>query len=220
MVRKIARVGNKIVCFAHKILHDDRDDAYLLETPKGFHFTKKSKFYKSGPILDQGTSSACVGFACAQFLKSFPKENDANPFEIYSLAQELDEFAGKEPRYYGTSIRGGMKALFQMGFIKEYLWAKDVYSIRSFVVDRGPIVVGTHWYDRMSKLQNGFARIEGERKGGHAYLISGVSVEQQAFRCINSWGSKWGENGRFWVSFSDMRILLDEGGVACSPIEV
>ena len=47
-----------------------------------------------------------------------------------------------------------------------------------------------------------------------------VAAWQKAYRALNSWGTEWGQDGRFWVRQDDMRALLEDlAGEASSAIE-
>lgn len=37
--------------------------------------------------------------------------------------------------------------------------------------------------------------------GGHSALIIGYNDNEQVFKCVNSWGTSWGENGTFTIPY-------------------
>ena len=197
-------------------------DRRFLMASSTLNTKNKSKFYRISTILDQRSSFACVGFACAQFIQSAPQMSERpNPFEIYMLAQKLDEWQGEEPDYFGTSVRAGMKAMESLGLIKGgYVWAWDAKTIINYVLTRGTVVVGTPWLSGMTEPDKfGNVSLTGEDNGGHAWLIGGVDTEKGKFLGVNSWGEKWGVGGKFWISIEDLDKLLLKGGVACSALE-
>lgn len=199
---------------------DERDQRFLLQVPAAVEL-KPFRFYRTGPVLDQGAYPYCVGYAWRQWLSSahlMTKTGPAAP-TIYSDAQTWDEWEGNS--YDGTSVRGGAKALKARGHIGTYSWAFNASTIRDWVLsDGGTVVVGTNWYTGMFDLVAGHLEPTGELVGGHAYLIVGFSTDRQAFRVLNSWGRDWGESGRAWVSFANMQRLISEDGEACTATEV
>jgi hypothetical protein len=40
-----------------------------------------------------------------------------------------------------------------------------------------------------------------DAKGGHAMILVGYDDAKQAFKVMNSWGSKWGDRGYGWISY-------------------
>ncbi|CAI8731275.1 C1 family peptidase [Chryseobacterium sp. IT-36CA2] len=42
----------------------------------------------------------------------------------------------------------------------------------------------------------------GAVRGGHAICVIGYDDAKQAFKVQNSWGTGWGQNGYFWISYS------------------
>jgi hypothetical protein len=179
--------------------------------------------------LDQGLTSECVAYSWLHFLLAAPTVNRVNQLgmpiaeftrTLYDEAKTLDEWPGTN--YDGTSVRAGAKALVKRRRLATgYAWAYSANTMRDFVVNIGPVVVGTWWYDRMFAVDaDGFLRIEGEIAGGHAYLIIGYDVKRDAFRVVNSWGTAWGVNGRAWLRFADAERLIAEDGEACAAVEI
>lgn len=185
---------------------------------------KPSRWYRTGPVLDQGSTSECVGFSWRQWMSSaiiMTKVNlGPDATTIYHGAQKLDEWEGEN--YNGSSVRGGAKFLQSSGRILSYHWANTIDEMKDFLLrGLGTIVVGTNWYQEMfSPDATGIVRIGGNIAGGHAYLCIGYSKPRDSFRFVNSWGLGFAERGRFWMKSDEMARLLVEDGEACCAIEI
>ena len=172
---------------------------------------------------DQLDTPQCVGYAWAHWIEDGPVTHRGvapilPPTRIYEGAQLSDEWEGEG--YDGTSVRGAAKWLKAQGYISSYLWAFDVASIIQVLLTRGPMVVGTNWYDGMfTPSPSGVISPWGEVAGGHAYVLNGVDTRAQRFRIKNSWGKGWGVGGHAWISFTNFARLLAEDGEACIAIE-
>jgi C1A family cysteine protease len=100
------------------------------------------------------------------------------------------------------------------------VWGYSVEDIAKFIYENGPVVAGTRWYYSMSNPDpNGFVRAYGAYEGGHAWTIYGVDSKWETFFAINSWGTSFGRNGRFFIKFNEMDKLLKEGGQVCSALK-
>jgi hypothetical protein len=204
--------------FKQKI--DNKDLNYpistlLLGSPK-VKFLSKS--YSIGNILNQGYTSACVGYACSQILSSDPKKmKSPDPLEIYSKAREIDEFDNNKTE--GTSIRAGLNTLKSLNLIDKFYWAFSVQDIIDYLLLYGPIITGTSWYEGMSTPINGTIKVKGQKEISHAYVLNGVNLQNGYFTGVNSWGKYWGINGQFKISIQDFEQLLSNGGVAAAVVK-
>jgi C1A family cysteine protease len=179
-----------------------------------------SRFYRTGPVLDQGNTSSCVGHAWRQFLSSAPIMSKGGPsaFAIYHEAQQVDEWEGEG--YDGTSVRAGARVLTTLRHLQSYVWAWDAATVRDFVLAKSSVVFGTNWYRSMYEPDNaGVVCPGGQIAGGHAYLCIGYSQPRGAFRFINSWGRTWADGGRFWMLGEHVDLLLRDEGEACAAVE-
>jgi hypothetical protein len=79
------------------------------------------------PVLDQGSTSACTGFALASVVNYLlrthrdPRAPAISPFMLYSMARRYDEFPGSS-RDTGSSVRGAMKGWYKHGACRFDLW--------------------------------------------------------------------------------------------------
>jgi len=200
--------------------HDERDARYPLSAAVPVGPIPTYRYWRTGPVLDQGPYPHCVGFAWAGWLQCSPVRTPSGPAQaeaIYREAQTVDEWPGEG--YSGTSVRAGAKVLTGQGRVTQYLWATDVETIAEFVLARSPVVLGTNWYQGMSNSLEGIAEPIGVLEGGHAYLVTGYNSRTRLFRCLNSWGLGWGQHGRFWMRYGDLAYLLAQGGEACAAVE-
>jgi hypothetical protein len=164
-------------------------------------------------VLDQGSTPMCVGYAWSAWVQSEPSPNRQwfDPAKLYREAQYIDVWPGED--YAGTSAEAGAAVLGRYGRLHAYGVSWDYEAIRRFMLERGPVVLATPWLGGMMQTnRNGYVTARGAIWGYHAvecYDIRGGSVG-----CQNSWGTDWGDGGRFRISRPDFERLLDMGGYA------
>ncbi len=203
---------------------DERDKQYQIGLPLGTSARTSRYWNANGWWGDQALYPHCVGFAWTHWVEDGPVTQKGpapivDPHKVYSEAQKIDEWPGEE--YDGTSVRAGAKVLQSKGFISEYRWAWDVDTLIEAILELGPVVVGTNWYEDMfNPDETGLIKVGGRVAGGHAYLINGVNKKKRLFRLKNSWGRNWGLKGHAYISFDDMSRLIAEDGEICLGIEI
>lgn len=203
---------------------DSRDQAFRIAAFLPATPTRTWRYHWSGFWGDQGDESSCVGFSWMHWLITAPmtqrtRDWPAAARDFYRQAQLIDEWPGED--YDGTSVRAGAKVLQSQGFISEYRWAWDGMEAVRAVLDVGPVVVGTNWYEGMF-FPNDRGRIapSGSIAGGHAYLIDGANLDRGLVRIKNSWGRGWGNRGRATMTIADFSRLISEDGEAALATEL
>jgi hypothetical protein len=200
---------------------DSRDAKHPMRERLPAEIVVASRFYRTGPVLDQGETPKCVGYAWDQFLKSEPLMSTHGPYadEIYHDAQQVDEWPGD--LYDGTSVRAGAKVLLAETRLTRYVWAANALDVRDWLITTGTVVMGTGWRNQMFYPDtSGLLKLAGPVVGGHAYLLCGYDAKRNWFQMINSWGA-WGlqDTGIAFITFSDLDRLIRAQGEACAAVE-
>ena len=212
---------------------DPRDKKFMLQRPNEAAFSAEEsprlwRHWKVGPVLDQGNTPQCVEYAGRQWLTASPVRQmwPGGFATLYQECQLVDEWPGED--YDGTSVRALFKVLKSRGYISEYRWTWDNFTMLDWLLREGPMVVGTDWLAGMDNPDaKGFIRATGRNWGGHAWLVTGTNTRIVcpdgsigAHRMLNSWGSEWGEKGYAWISYPDMQKLLDAYGECATANEI
>jgi hypothetical protein len=194
--------------------------------------------------VDQGRTSACVGFSAATLIVAGPithkgvakttDEANALGARIYYRALDVDEWEGDDP-CCGTSVRAGMQALREFGYIESFAWGYTVDEAKEFLLSFGPVIFGTVWPDSMMRTDpNGYlwvaanSTLTGPHAAGHAYCGVGVNTRGKNpdgshgwFDIEQSWGEGWGRDGKgkAKITFGTMATLLAAAGEVAMPTE-
>ena len=199
---------------------DPRDHQYLLEP---LATTRTSRFWRANTIhLDQGQTPRCTAYAWMHFYCDSPKPH-SKPYEVcvmfYNAEQKID---GMPMPHDGSSVRAGAKVLKADGHCTSYRWAFTLHGVVNCLLEQGPVIVGTNWYDSMFQVgPDGFVKITAGASiaGGHAYKLDGVNTVKKYVRIKNSWGTSWGQGGFAKLSFAALERLIGEDGEACKAVE-
>jgi len=175
-----------------------------------------------GTILISGN---CVGFGICHELSAKPVEvqgltNRYAREKIYWEAQKIDNmpggaYPGAERFYEGTSVLAGVKIAHALGYFDSYRWAFSLEDLQLGIGYNGPAVLGLPWFEGMINTdKKGYIHPTGKKIGGHCILSNAVDIVKDRFTLHNSWGKAWGINGTCYISFEDMKKLLDLRGEA------
>jgi hypothetical protein len=191
----------------------------------------RSYTWKRGAQLNQGEDGACVGFGhmARRGARPVPTDvDDAQAFDVYHMAQNLDEWPGND--YSGTSVLAGAKAMTQLGYYSRYDWAFNIDDILMGIGHHGPAVFGLSWKNTMfTPDQNGLLDISGADAGGHCicgYAVWlrktpwGFKLPEPAVGLVQSWGPDWGIAGGAIILASKLETLMKDGGECLFPTEL
>ncbi len=170
----------------------------------------------------QGELGSCTGNGAVGVLSTLPyrqagrRHTQALARKVYALATHMDTIAGiYPPEDNGSTVLGAMKALRDLKLVKGYKWCFGLDDVLKTLSTLGPVEVGLNWYEGFDKPDaHGLVKVSGSVRGGHAFELLGVDVEQKLVHAINSWGPDWGRHGRFSFSWEDLERLLYEEGEA------
>lgn len=181
---------------------------------------KQANWEYTVEALDQGDTPHCVGFSMANFginLPVFTPYTNKDGHELYYKCKILEGTPASEE---GSTIRTAAKVLKNNNRIDGYAFAPDIATIKWWVLNKGPMIVGTIWTEGMMLPDNdNIITIGGDILGGHAYLINEWRTDN-FIGIQNSWGQSWGKNGKAYISLDDFEKLFKYNGEAMAAVEL
>jgi len=121
-----------------------------------------------------------------------------------------------------TGSTGGwaMQALVNNGLIHDWHHTRSLHTaLRLLMV--GPVAIGVSWFNNMfTPAGDGTISVDENSglAGGHEIELNSLDVDNQRVGGWNSWGSAWGNQGAFWLSWHDFDLLLHLGGDVVQPV--
>jgi hypothetical protein len=180
------------------------------------------------PILDQGDVGSCTGNAMTGALGTGPlfaalpagvtlDENEA--LKLYSEAEVIDGDGPYPPNDNGSTGPSVAKAAEDDGLISGFAHYADLDSTLQALMD-GPVILGVSWYSSFdTPAADGTVSIAAGAyvRGGHEVVARIVDAAAQAIGLDNSWGTSYGADGSFRMSFATLGRLLAENGDCTAP---
>jgi hypothetical protein len=206
-----------------RLEHDPRSKDYeAARAPK----LQTVKHRRIAPVWDPYIG-CCTGNAMAGALVTEPFHrptwnfDERTALQLYSTATRLDGIAGVyPPTGTGSSGLGVAKAARAAGYISAYHHAFGLqHAIEALVL--APVIVGIDWLDTFDKPgRDGRVKITSVSRvrGGHEIEAFGLDVDARMIWFYNSWGTAWGLNGTFCMSWDNFDQLLQAQGDVTVPV--
>jgi hypothetical protein len=166
------------------------------------------------PVLDQGDTNACTGFALSNVVNFLlrqrnPKALPVSPFMLYSMARRYDEFPGFKDDA-GSSLRGAMKGWYRHGVCQFDLWKQlDMPSNVKKLQD-------DWWLDAAQRPLGAYYRVDTRSITDMHVALNEVGVLYASAVCHEGWMK--GSNvktpkGQYWA-IPAQKAAPDDGGHA------
>jgi hypothetical protein len=174
--------------------------------------------------LGNCTANAALGcLMTAPFHRAGWAFTEDDAVRLYHEETQLDDtqIPGEWPNDdTGSSGPWAMTALEKRGLIAGWRHTRSLHTALRLLA-AGPIAVGSAWFQSMFEPDRDGVVTVDERSGlagGHEYELTRLDVENQMVWGPNSWGTGWGRDGYFGMSWTDLDVLLGEGGDVVQPI--
>ena len=210
------------------ISHDPRNRGYPVRALLPTDQSLITKVHRRGGAYNQGSTSQCVAYTAKGMLNTAPF-SAAEPYNrrsgystdvFYIEAQRRDQWPGEA--YDGTSAQGVLAYLTETQIIGEYRWCFGLDDLLRTLAFHGPVSIGAWWRGGMSSPSTSGALVSysGSYLGGHQFEAFGVHPGREEVEFMNSWGTDWGDRGRFRMKFSEVEKMLAEDADAHTLITV
>lgn len=228
----------RIVLPSHPLLgrnvnHDSASRAYRVQVPRRTSF-RSVRHESRIAILDQGSLGSCTGnagvsaiyhmpFVSGRTAWSYPASEDG-AVSLYSAATQIDPFAGQyPPTDTGSDGLSIAKVLKSKGIISGYLWAFTLDEALAQLMET-PVLTGIPFLNSMFDTTDAghpghmVVRVDSGLAGGHELCADELVVGSRPDRSNwfvggpNSWGSGWGDGGRWYLTVPEWGWCLDNQG--------
>lgn len=203
-------------------IHHDSESRRFPYRPRRSRLITSVQHQRHIPVLDQGSLGSCTGndgigrlgtglyFATVDVRDRYHNLDEDDAVDLYSLATQADPFPGAwPPEDTGSDSLSVAKVLLGFGMISGYTWCFTMAELLQALMER-PVGFGTYWFSGMfSPDANGLVKPTGQVAGGHQFCMDGYDQERGWFWATNSWGTGWGNGGRFAMEGETVQYLID-----------
>lgn len=145
--------------------------------------------HKDLPVLNQGQSNGCTGFALASVVYHLQREAGrkaseaaVSPYMLYSMARRYDEFPGNPNTDSGSSLRGAMKGWYKHGACASRLWA-------SLDMPTAPVKSAKQdwWLDAVRRPLGAYYRVDPRSVADMHVALNEVGILYASAACHAGW---------------------------------
>ena len=167
------------------------------------------------PVLDQGDTSACTGFALSNVVNYLLRRNgrernaSVSPFMLFSMARRYDEFPGAGPEV-GSSLRGAMKGWYRHGACAQALWPEQEMP------EPHPEPTKDWWQDAAQRPLGAYYRVDARSVTDMHAALHEVGVLYASVLCHSGWDEGYDlppARRRGWV-IPQRALVASDGGHA------
>jgi len=171
------------------------------------------------PVLDQGQTNACTGFALASVVyqlqhsaKRKPMDCCVSPFMLYSMARRYDEFPGDPNADTGSSLRGAMKAWYKHGACSDRLWTSE--SMPTAQVTKSS---DDWWLDAVQRPLGAYYRVDTRSVTDMHIALNEIGILYASAVCHSGWDEGFSNTshtkGGYWM-IPRRKASISDGGHA------
>ena len=175
------------------------------------------------PVLDQGQTNACTGFALASVVYQLQhsakrKRMDCcvSPFMLYSMARRYDEFPGDPNADTGSSLRGAMKAWYKHGACSDRLWTSEVMPIAQVTKSSDD-----WWLDAVQRPLGAYYRVDTRSVTDMHVALNEIGVLYASAVCHSGWDEGFSNTSSiksgYWM-IPRRKASISDGGHAFAII--
>ena len=160
------------------------------------HFSLKKKMPR---VLNQGETSKCVAYSCAndlEFLGNVGQLTKQN--YVGWIDQIYNSRAGSQD---GMSIKEAL-SFIKKKIGKDYGIVGSKEQLKKALIAYGPCLIALPVYSNSKDFWNGTKLL-----GYHCVLV--VGYDKGGFEIMNSWGSNWGDSGYTYMLDSDFSKIKE-----------
>jgi hypothetical protein len=216
--------------------HDSRSRLFRVPTEGGTAGLGPVRHPAHIPVLDQGSLGSCTGNAGDSCIYHEPfvsgvvkpwiyPASQSGAVQLYSDATRIDPYQGDyPPDDTGSDGLSIAKALKTRGVISGYLWAFTTMEALGQLM-KTPLITGVPWLNSMFDTTDDghrghvVIRQDSGMAGGHEICVDELlpvgGVENLLNWFVggpNSWGTGWGDGGRWYWTVGEWDWLLGQQG--------
>ena len=171
------------------------------------------------PVLNQGNTNACTGFALASVVYQLQRaagrelaQCDVSSFMLYSMARRYDEFPGSPNIDTGSSARGAMKGWFKYGACAASLWPNEKMPKAS------KLAKDDWWLDAVRRPLGAYYRLDPSIITDLHVALNEVGILYATAACHSGWQTGLGATGKGWWQIPNQKATAADGGHAFAII--
>ena len=171
------------------------------------------------PVLDQGQTNACTGFALASVVYQLQhsakrKRMDCcvSPFMLYSMARRYDEFPGDPNADTGSSLRGAMKAWYKHGACSDRLWTSEAMPTAQVTKSSDD-----WWLDAVQRPLGAYYRVDTRSVTDMHVALNEIGILYASAVCHSGWDEGFSNTSHtksgYWM-IPRRKASISDGGHA------